>query len=63
MKRTWVEVTCDHCACAIDHVLPGNVDQHIRDLGGIVSRKGEHFCDKACHRSFKDSNRKGQAND
>lgn len=47
MKKTWVEIICDTCGGA-EHFVPGDVAGQARRAGWIVTRKGKHFCSKAC---------------
>ena len=53
MKQRYTEVSCDYCESAIVHALVGeDVNKRTRADGGIVTRKGNHFCDKYCKSEF-----------
>jgi hypothetical protein len=47
-KRTYVEVTCDHCGSA-SHYLPGAVVASARADGWIVTHGGRHYCSIKCY--------------
>jgi len=53
MKMKIVEVSCDWCTGAIGHYHPGHVDKMIRGDGGIVTRKGQHFCQADCRDAWR----------
>lgn len=52
MRRSWVELTCDHCGNA-DYYAPGSVDAAARSHGWIITRDGRHYDTQECYAAGK----------